>query len=129
MFSHAIRGKHGKDATLEEMHKNNLKAIQFGQLVRLNLPRISYYLPGEHDEFVSLAYQKGFIGEEQILEIDCTILDKCDGLLVYSPDNYISLGMGVEIDYAGKNGIATYYTDGRNWAGIKEFVAALRRWG
>ena len=98
--SHSIRGKFGKDATLEQMDVNNQKAIKFGGQLAEEFPGIDFYVPGEHDEFVVIAYLKGYLDEKQILNVDCDIVSRCNFLIVFSPDDYISRGMRREIDHA-----------------------------
>lgn len=120
--SHSIRGKFGKDATPEQMKANCDKAILFGELLRLNTRGTNFYIPADHDEVIALAYQKGYLTDTQILELDCVILEDCVGLLVYAPDEHISLGMQIEIDYANAHKIPVHYTDGKNWGLIQEFI-------
>jgi hypothetical protein len=103
--SHSIRGKKGKDATREDMQHNNRLAIIFGQALRRKFPGIDFYVPGDHDEFVLIAYKKGYLSEDQILDVDCEIVRGCHFVLAYSPDGYLSGGMKVEIEYAGDHGI------------------------
>ena len=43
--------------------------------------------------------------EEQILDIDCEIISRCSFLIVYSPDDYISKGMQIEVDHCVFNNI------------------------
>lgn len=104
-ISHSIRGKHGKNATKKQMRENNDKAILFHRQLKRLYPTTDFYCPGEHDEFVLIAYTKGFLSEEQVLQVDCDIVATCNLLLNYSPDRYISKGMKVENDYAVANGI------------------------
>jgi len=103
--SHSIRGKYGKDATDEQMAENNEKAKRFAQRLRGVFPTIEFYVPGEHDEFVLIAYRKGILTEEQILKCDCLIINTCNLLINYIPDNYVSRGMWVENAHAGCLGI------------------------
>lgn len=112
-LSHPIRGSKGKDATPDEMRENNLRALDAGHYWKDLLGHafnqlVDMYIPGEHDEFVLLAYQNGYLTEQQILAVDCKILDTCDMLLALNED-CISGGMRVEIDYALKNGIPVLY--------------------
>lgn len=97
---HSIRGKFGNAATNEQMEANNQRAIKFGRRLAKEFPNIDFYIPGYHDEFVLIAYQKGDLTETQILDIDCVIISRCNFLVVYSPDDYISKGMQIEIDHA-----------------------------
>jgi len=85
------------------MKDNNQKAIDFGKFIRTAFPAIHWYIPGDHDEFVSCAFKYKYINIKQILDVDCKIIDTCNFMLVFSPDDYISGGMAVEIDYCTKS--------------------------
>lgn len=124
--SHSIRGKMGKDATLEYMAENNRKAIEFGSLMAKEFPAIDWYVPGEHDEFVLVAYTKGYLTEKQILDIDCEIINKCNFMIVYSPDDYVSKGMQTEIDHCVKSHIPVISAvDGSYEQYIKRLIYAI----
>ena len=99
-ISHSIKGHKGKDATDEDMTANNAKAIAFGRVLRRRFPNIEFYVPGDGDEFVILAYQSRFISEDEILNVDCQIIDARDVVLAYIHDQYISNGVLVEIQHA-----------------------------
>ena len=103
--SHSIRGKFGKAATEEQMEANNQKAIKFGRLLANEFPNVGFYVPGEHDEFVLIAYRWGVLTEKQILDIDCEIVSRCGFLIAYAPDDYVSKGMQIEIDHCVFNKI------------------------
>jgi len=103
--SHSIRGIKGNDATHEDMIANNKIAIEFYKWLSTRFPTIDFYCPAVHDEFVLIAFESKIITEKQILDIDCQILSKCNLLLVYSHDSYISNGMWTEIRYAQKHNI------------------------
>ena len=107
-MSHSIRGKLGVAATPESMKVNNEKAHEAAVLLRCVLPEISVYVPGEHDQVISLLYQDGRLSEEDILWADCRIISNCDILIVWSPDGYISAGMQIELNYADEHGISRY---------------------
>jgi len=107
-ISHSIRGVKGTDATHEDMVENNHKAIVFGALLKLKFPHIDFYVPGDHDEWVLAAYEEGIVTEEQILLIDCQILQKRNILINYIHDQHISDGMLVENMFAQQNGIPIY---------------------
>jgi len=111
-LSHSIRGKEGKDATKNSMAKNNQRAKEFAKIIRNILGINSLHVPAEYEEFVNVAYRKGFMDEEAILATDCAIIDDCDMVIVYMPDNYISAGMAVEIHHATINDIPIYFIDG-----------------
>lgn len=99
--SHSIRGKHGKDATHDQMVANCKKAIKFGHWLKSSFPEVKWYVPADHDEFVVLAYEQGYLNEKQILDIDCLIIrDTCNGILFYMPDDYLSKGMEREKEEA-----------------------------
>lgn len=116
--SHSICGKMGKDATDEYMKANNNKAILFGKNLRYHFPSVDLYVPGEHDEFVMIAYRKKIISIPEILDVDCEIINQCNFLIAYSPDGFISNGMQVEIDHANKEGIPVLVVDGTTTAGL-----------
>lgn len=103
--SHSIRGKYGNKATVEQMEANNQKAIDFGKQLIKEFPNVEFYIPADHDEFVLIAYQRGDLTERQILDIDCEIVSRCNFLVAFSPDDYISKGMQKEIDAAVANNI------------------------
>ena len=104
-ISHSIRGKMGDAATKEYMDANNKKAIAFGETLSKEFPNISFHVPGAYEEFVGPAYRKGHLTEKQILDIDCDIISDGSFIVVFSPDDFISKGMKVEIDYALKHNI------------------------
>lgn len=116
--SHSIRGKMGKNATDEHMKANNDKAIEFGKKLRSAFPSINFYVPGDHDEFVLIAFLDKYINETQILAVDCKIVQRCNFLIAYSPDGFISGGMQVEIDYANKEGIPVLVIEGVGVTGL-----------
>lgn len=103
--SHSIRGKFGNDATDEQIKANIQKAIDFGNQLAKEFPDIDFYVPGEHDEFVLIAYRKGYLIETQILDVDCVIVSQCNFLVVFAPDDYISKGMQIEVDHCVLNNI------------------------
>ena len=102
-ISHTIRGKYGEKATDEQRKENSEKCISFGVALRKEFPMIDFYIPGEHHEIDTISYRKGYMTEEQILDIDCEIILRCNFIVVFSPDDYISKGMQIEIDHAVKS--------------------------
>lgn len=104
-MSHSIRGKMGNNATKEYMDINNKKAIAFGETLSEEFPNISFHIPGAYEDFVGPAYRKGYLSEKQVLDIDCDIISNGSFIVVFSPDDFISKGMKVEIDYALKHNI------------------------
>ena len=104
-ISHTIRSKYGAGATDKQRKDNCNKAILFGNKLRKEFPNVDFYIPGEHHEIDTIAYRKGYMIEEQILDIDCEIVSRCNFLIVYSPDDYVSKGMQIEADHCVLNKI------------------------
>jgi len=104
-IAHSIRGRYGTAATNEQMESNNKKAMGFGKQLASEFPNMNFYIPANHDEFVLIAYQKKYLTEQQILSVDCNIISRCNFLVIFAPDDYISKGMQVEIDHAVENHI------------------------
>lgn len=104
--SHSIRGKHGKNATHAQMKENCDAIIVLVNQLRKALPNIEFYVPAEHEDFVQTAYDIGYLVEEEILEIDCLIIDGCDAVVVFVPDgDELQGGRKVEYDHAIKENI------------------------
>ena len=107
--SHSIRGKLGVNATSESMAENSKLACEAVLLMRLVIPEIDFYVPGEHDEVISLLYQDGRLKEEDILWADCEIIKRtCKVLIVFTSDGFISTGMQIEIAFAYKHNIPAF---------------------
>lgn len=103
--SHCIAGKYAEKATAEQKLANCDKAILFGKQLAKEFPNIDFYIPGKHEIFVIVAFRKNYLTLEQVLDIDCDIVSQCNFLVVFAPDDYISKGMRIEIDYAVENNI------------------------
>ena len=103
--SHCIRGRKGLKATNADMKRNNDLAIIFGKALRRKWPGTNFYVPGDHDEFIIIAFRDKYLTEKQILDVDCKIVSTCNFILAYSPDGYLSRGMKVEIEHANEAGI------------------------
>jgi len=99
-LSHPIRGIKGDSATREDMEENNRRACAFAARVREAYPSLDLYCPGEHDELVMRAFERGFITESEILGVDVDLLSRRDFLIAYAPESHISHGMAVEIQAA-----------------------------
>lgn len=103
-LSHSIRGKHGKDATNVQMKENCDRAILMANLIRKTIPSIELYVPAEHEDFVSIAYHRGYLTERQLLEIDCFIIDDCEGVIIHVPESdELQGGRLVEYNHAVAN--------------------------
>jgi len=108
-FSHYIRGPKGHEATDSEIEYNMAQAILVADQLRHLFPQLDMYVPAEHEDFIGIAYADGLLTEQQLLDVDCKILEQKDCALFYAPDNYImSRGMKVEFDYANKHNIPTW---------------------
>lgn len=100
-FSHPIRGSKGKDATTDDMRKNNEAAIKVANYLRIHTTAsVNIHVPAEMEEFVLTAFYLGILTEQQILAVDCKIIEGCDAVIIYTPGTYIGGGCKVELDYA-----------------------------
>ncbi len=101
-LSHAIRGKAGPNASHDEQNENCRKAIGIADELRDTFgPKLELYVPAENETFVQIAYDTGHLSEKQILDIDCRIIDNCDGVIVLAVDGEaIQGGRKVEFDHA-----------------------------
>ena len=125
-ISHSICGKMGVDATKEYMDANNKKAIAFGKVLSEEFPQIDFHIPGAYEEFVGPAYRKGHLTREQILDVDCDIISRSNFIVVFSPDDFISNGMKVEIDYATLHNIPIVSAiDGSYTEYVKRIIHAV----
>ncbi len=106
-LSHCIRGKYGIYATQLQMDQNCKKAILIANVLRNTFPEgLKVYCPAEHEDFVGLAYHEHYLSEEQILEIDCEIIDTCDQVIIYIPvGDECQGGRLVEYEHAARHGI------------------------
>lgn len=100
-LSHAIRGKAGPDASHDTQTKNCAEAKRVANILRRLFPKLELYVPAENETFVQIAYDTGHLGEKEILDIDCKIIDNCDGVIVYVPDgDKLQGGRKIEYDHA-----------------------------
>ena len=124
-LSHPIRGSKGDKATAVDMKQNNDRAIEIANYIRDSITlEIEVYVPAEHEEFVLRTLKFNYLTIDQILAIDCSIIDTCDAVLIYSPDGNIVSGCKVEHDHAIKNDIPVCVfkdvTDVITW--VSEFI-------
>lgn len=127
-LSHPIRGFMGPKATREVMEHNNQLAVRWGkELYRFFGTNLEVYVPGEHDEFVLIAYLDKIINEKQILDIDCKILARRDILLVADWENFHSSGMKKEIVKAKELGIPIYYSQDLSEKTLEELKIFLEQ--
>ena len=100
-LSHAIRGKAGPNAShdVQATNCNNAKCV--ANMLRAEFPKLVLYVPAENETFVQIAYDTGHLSEKEILDIDCKIIDSCDGVLVYVPEcDELQGGRKIEYDHA-----------------------------
>jgi len=68
--------------TADGKANNCLRARRVGEFLQKEFPHIHWYVPGaDTEEFVSRAHRRGYLSFEQILIIDCEIIDDCDAVL------------------------------------------------
>lgn len=100
-LSHPIRGKKGGDATIEDIKLNCKKAIEFANRLRKDIPELDLYVPAEHElPPVGYILRKGYMTVDQILDVDCEVLEERDLLIVYGSVGGRSSGMLKEINHA-----------------------------
>jgi len=122
--SHAIRGHAGDKCPEEQRDFNKAKAIEWGKKLWLYFgSQLELYIPGANDDWAVVGLEKGYLTIDQVLDIDCSIVEGCDVLLIMDWEG-ISGGMGREIDAANKSGIPT-----RVITGVDEIeLKALKIW-
>lgn len=99
--SHSIRGAKGAAATPTDMKENCDRILLLAACIRQALPSVELYVPAEHEDFVLKAFLSKYITEKQILDVDCQIIDTCDGVIVFSPpDDMMCGGRTVEYEHA-----------------------------
>ena len=99
-LSHSIRGKEGPEASPDIQAQNCRDAILVATTLRKLFPKLTLYVPAENETFVQIAYDTGHLSEKQILDIDCRIIDGCDGVMIYVPEGKIQGGRLVEYNHA-----------------------------
>ena len=107
--SHSIRGKYGKNATHAQMQINCAIIIGLVKQLRVTFPTVEFYIPAESEPFVQRAWDKHYLSEDQILEIDCMIIDDCDAVIVHVPEgDELQGGRKIEYDHAVEHNIPVY---------------------
>lgn len=100
-FSHSIRGKAGPDASLDVQTQNCQDAIRVANILRKLFPKLELYVPAENETFVRIAYDNAYLSIDDILWINCRIIDGCAGLLIYVPQgDVIQGGRFIEYNHA-----------------------------
>jgi len=126
-FSHPIRGVRGNAATAEEMEANCRKCRAVAHDLMRRFTKIDLYIPADHDEFVSFAFQTKILTDTQILDIDCMIVDDRDFLVYYNPFDHISQGMSREIAFAKANHIPMFEVKKNNAGTRKRFAKFIEQ--
>ncbi len=100
-FSHAITGKVGMGASHDIQAKNCVEAIRVANILRGQFPKLELYVPAENEDFVQIALDSGHLPVKAVLDIDCKIINNCDGVIVYVPDDdELQGGRKIEYDHA-----------------------------
>ncbi len=100
-LSHSIRGKAGPDASHDVQAKNCADATRIANVLRTLFPKLELYVPAEHETFIQIAYDLGCLSEKEILDVDCKIIDRQDGVLFYVPEgDELQGGRKIEFDHA-----------------------------
>lgn len=100
-LSHSIRGAKKDKATPLDMKKNCDRVILVANYIRRIVPEAELYVPAEHEDFVGIAFHDKYLNEHQVLEIDCKIIDRCDGVIIFCPPNDpICGGRTIEYEHA-----------------------------
>lgn len=100
-LSHSIRGAKGATATPLQMEANCNKVLLVAAEIQRAVPMVDLYVPADHEDFVYVAFKDKYLTEQQILEIDCKIIDTRDGIIVYCPpDDPMCGGRTIEYEHA-----------------------------
>jgi len=111
-LSHTIRGEKSTEATHEDMKRNCDKAMEMAVRIRQEYGNmLDLYVPAENDTFVQIAFDAGIITEDQILDVDCRIIDQKDMVIVLVEDGWIGGGIGVEVKHAEDNHVPVFFVE------------------
>ncbi|HUW45777.1 MAG TPA: hypothetical protein VMW50_08275 [Dehalococcoidia bacterium] len=99
-LSHPIRGFAGVHATPAMQRANCDRAKRLAKIIRAIRPDIGLYVPAESEDFISRAFDEGYLTIKQILAIDCQIVTASDLVIFYNFEGELSLGMKKEHDAA-----------------------------
>lgn len=126
-LSHYIRGPKGDTCTDDEMRKNVANAKFQGSFFAKLFPHhLDLYVPADHEDFVNIAYHDKYLTIDQLLEIDCKIIDGKDLVIFFAPDKMkLSPGMQVEYDYAMAHNKRTYVYEKLTYQVIADIYGEL----
>ena len=100
-MGHPIAGLAGDKATETEIAANCEAAIIIVEYIESHITaNIDIHVPARMEDFVHLAYLMGILSIEQILAVDCKIIESCDALLIYAPYSVVTGGCKIELDHA-----------------------------
>jgi len=100
-LSHPIQGEVGDKATVEDIQFNNESAIAIKNYIQRHITSdINIHAPAEMEEFVFTAYKMNVLTRDDILAVDCKIIEGCDAVLIYAPFGNVVSGCKVELDHA-----------------------------
>ena len=100
-LSHSIRGKLSDKCPVVKLKENCEAAKEVAGVIREACPWLDLYVPAEHEDFVQKAFDKKYITERQILDVDCEILSECDNIVILVPvGDELQGGRLVEHDFA-----------------------------
>jgi len=102
-ISHPIRGD-GR-GTISENIRRALSVVTGLRLLADD--RVDFYCPAEHDEPLQIAWRKGMLSVEQLLEIDYEIIKRCQALIFCNWER--SEGVEKEKEFAEAQGIKTFH--------------------
>jgi nucleoside 2-deoxyribosyltransferase len=111
-LSHRISG--GGVEGVDAQKINCKEAVTVGKFIQDSFPKtVDVYIPGgATEEFVRRAYAREYLTVEQILKVDCEIIDACDLVLVYVPEvDTLQGGRKVEFDHARETGKPVFVFD------------------
>ena len=124
--SHYIRGLEGNEASVETRESNLTKAKEVCKQLRIYFgSNLDFYVPAEMDEFPQVALELGFLDVEQILDIDCVIVSRCDALLVLHFEQKLSGGMERELTTARVTGVPIYLLNGMDEVNLERLKVWL----
>lgn len=128
-LSHPITGK-AQDFSKSNMTKMNSIAELFARdLYDMFGDYIDLYVPALQDEFIMWAFAEMMLSVDNILDIDCKILEQRDLLVAYNHEHELSHGMGIEIAHAMDKEVPVLTVDGVLTAGdlmsLQQMLAGL----
>ncbi len=126
-LSHSIRGLKGDAATADDMRITCDAAVAVGKQITDAIPSLKLYVPGgDAETFVSVAMKKDYLTIEQILDVDCCIIDCCEAVIIYVPTgDKLQGGRSIEYEYAFTHHIPVFIFNENQLIDVVEFLAGL----